>query len=428
MTGGLFDDLVTNANNSNSGSNVQNYEEPDTMSSGGLFSDLVPPQKGSPKTSPVQNLQDRSFFDNFLGKFNSSVADVAGFPFDTFPETLGKAASKLTGEETPKGSYGSDWVKNKFNEIGIDTSYAPNSYGAAASNNMLAAAAAVPVGRVMKGLKYLGPATNLVRKIGSALSDSPVTNIVSSIPMSMGGHLASNSAPDEYKPLADFAGQLATGAGLSAIGSGAEVGLSALIKAYKSARPSKIDVAGVKVSKDRAAAVGKDILSSASNPEYVRQQLGLTDTAPAQPFVYGSKPTLAETMVDPTQEGNVGDVGISNWERNLAQQSTGKGKFLARLNQQHNAQLEQINEVGGEGGGVDLSNLFKQKRETLEDQTNKEIQDLLSNAQKSSSSLGGEYPPDLRANLQSAINAHNAKEDTLWNPFMTLIKIHQYRF
>ena len=172
----------------------------------------------------------------------------------------------------------------------------------------------------------------------------------------------------------------------------------------------------VYVRSDQAAEAGHKILDAATNPDYIRGQLGLSpdQTANAQSAVPGAKPTLAEAMVNPQEKGNLGDVGISNWQRNIAQQNP--DMFLQRQNQKTGAEVDQIERAGGEGSPQTVTDLFKQQRSDIADRTANEVADLMKNAEYRSSLTGGENAPDLRENLENALEEHNKAESALWKP------------
>lgn len=97
---------------------------------------------------------------------------------------------------------------------------------------------------------------------------------------------------------------------------------------------------GVAPSEKQQVAVGNKILNSADNPEYVKTMLGLNpDNIPAVPFVPRSKPTTAQSLVQPDVEGNIGDVGIAGLEQGVQAKNTGA------FNQQRIDQLRAQNQM-----------------------------------------------------------------------------------
>lgn len=182
---------------------------------------------------------------------------------------------------------------------------------------------------------------------------------------------------------------------------------------------------------------GQKILESARNPDQVKQTLGQFDeripgqgevpagvipdniklgavSAPAQQLepgqiIPGSKPTLAETTLDP---------GLVQWQDAL--RSKNRDTFLSRAADQNAARNQQISNVGGKGNPEAIGTFFGNQLKSLDEQTNAAINNASSNLMEKTDMLGGrdtpqQYGQGIREQIENSRAAVKQNENALWN-------------
>lgn len=212
-----------------------------------------------------------------------------------------------------------------------------------------------------------------------------------------GGQAISEAVPEQYKPIANVLGTLATGASIG--------GLSATRNAVSQTGRKLAEPFQAAVSGEAAQAGARRILADkASDISQVNLDLGnLPDE-----LVPGSKPTTFQ---------KTGDFGLGTLEREQAAKNP--DLFKAREAEQNIARTSALGDVQQGGNPADLTGFFNSHLRLLDAQTAAHIDQLHAGAQQALEALGGRSTPEaygegLRGILQEAENTARQRERGLW--------------
>ncbi len=160
------------------------------------------------------------------------------------------------------------------------------------------------------------------------------------------GAAAEELAPEEYKPLANFGGQLVAGGAAA----GAEAALGAGANLFKSAKNVAI---GPMTSAGRRQKAGRDLRNAATDPGMLGANIEPIELVP------GSQPTMGQASGDP---------GIMQLERTIAQKNP--GEYAARLGGQNSARVAALRNLAPETAQPSAaSDFFKQTLADIDQST-----------------------------------------------------------
>lgn len=229
-----------------------------------------------------------------------------------------------------------------------------------------------------------------------------------------GGAGAEEAAPDELKPLANMAGQIAGGGAFSLADAAANKAVDALSNiaggATRIASPfGKASVAipgggSIDTTRGRIQAAGQQLRAAASDPDALSRSL-------AEPgeIVPGSQPTTFQQSNDP---------GIGQLERGIATKDP--APFLDRAAQNNAARVNQMESLAPANGDPQaVSDLFVNKMKAITAEHDQNVANAASNVNDKLATAGGTrdegtYAAALRQQIQQAHDASKAQENSLW--------------
>ncbi len=291
---------------------------------------------------------------------------------------------------------------------GATMALAPEAGGAALIGTGLASAARV---------------APVVERLGAITPGNVTTGAVSGI----GSELASNAAPDQWKPVAGALGGLA-GGGLAALpAAGYQATRNALSSLASDMglgpRNALLDTAGVpiantagnalRVTVPQAQAAGAKLAGAASDPDAVRNAL--------------ATPTVTSLPQSPATTYQVtGDQGLGSLERGISQRDP--APFIDIRNQQNAARVEALSNLTPDTANpADVGAAFRQQLATSDATHQAAIDQARSGLDAAMDRLGGgaqgsdaasaqqQYGQQLRAQLDTANQAAKARETSLWS-------------
>jgi hypothetical protein len=300
--------------------------------------------------------------------------DIATGAINLIPKGINAVAgTHIPTIQNPVG--GSDWWKDKFGYIGADprdvvpadaSEQSARAAGSGAASMVLPWAGA----RALPALAGIPGA--LQRALGSG---SAATQAAIGVGAGTGGQMAANAVPEPYKPLADFAGQVAGGGLVGAVPAavGGAIGTAGHM-AGNFLKPMKL------AGQEQLA--GQRILNAASDPAAVRESLA----NPAPQLVPGSEPTTFQAT---------GDQGLGNLERAVAKNSP--DQFIARANQQNAARVAHIGGLQAAGDPDAVARSFRAQLANIDSQSESVGAAHHRNAQRATDAIGNAPPADEEA-------------------------------
>lgn len=210
------------------------------------------------------------------------------------------------------------------------------------------------------------------------------------------GETAAELAPDQYKPIARLAGNVAGGVG----GALAAETPRLVVEAARGARDyvAPMSKAGQEVT------AGRTLAERASSPADVVDAL---DNRPHE-LVPDSRPTTAQLT---------GDMGLLSLEREV--QTRNPGDFQQRRAEQNAVRVDALSGIQPHGNPADVSAGLRRQLADIDQTTSQAIERTTQDARTQADGIGGTVPPEqrgsaLRAALQDAENAARAHEEDLW--------------
>lgn len=401
---GLFDDLIPAAQQA---------------SASGMFDDLIPnsPKPAQPSPSGPWN--------NITAGLNEAIYGTLGAPVDAATWLYNKAAGQVRGMtgapvrniEAPVG--GSQWLAGIGEKVGVND---PAKVQANSTEEKLLRAAGAGVGGMIAPEAALGAlgragvigegALNALGQVfgrSASVGDAAVNAGVGAA-AGVGGQIAGQAVPDQWKPLAETVGGMA-GAGLGVGAVAAGRGVAGLPQAWRDFRLSD------PATQERVA--GERLQQWATDPAAVRdtldaaaasKQVGLP-TEPggvARNLVKGSEPTTFQLT---------GDMGLGSLERASAAQNP--AEFMQRRADQNAARVGALEAIQPKGAPEQVVNSLRQNLAALDQQTGQALQGATTRAQGAAAAIGGEGAPEayggtIRQSIMDARAVAKERERALW--------------
>src|SRR5579883_1094526 len=397
----------------------------------------LPPAPATPK--------DAGVVANLAAGATEALTGIAGAPVDA---TAWLLRNRMTGFGTvdpdkmspdqralygglqhPVG--GSTWLNARLGDVGKLTGGwfggNPEDIPAGSTGSRIARAAgagAMSMVAPYAGARALGFAGDVAaaRTVPEAVGEtfaggSAAGNAAIGASAGITGQAAAEAVPDEYKPYANFVGQL-----LGGVVTGGSLALAR--SAWRSAldfgrgfvRPFNIgtketlgtDANGqpIQATAGQQYLAGQRLLEASSNPGALR---GALDEATDNPeLVPGSAPTTYQLT---------GDQGLGQLER--AQATKNPDLFNARRAEQNAARVAAIETIAPEGSPAAFGDFVKSQLATIDARNDAMVSAAQRRAGEASANLGGrgtaqEYGAIMRAALVDANNAAKAEEHRLW--------------
>lgn len=402
---GLFDDLIPAA--------------PQASAASGMFDDLIPnsPKPAQPSPSGPWN--------NITAGLNEAIYGTLGAPVDAATWLYNKVAGQVRGMtgaplrniEAPVG--GSQWLAGVGEKAGVND---PAKVQANSTEEKLLRAAGAGAGGMIAPEAALGAlgragiigegALNALGQVfgrSASVGDAAVNAGVGAA-AGVGGQIAGQAVPDQWKPLAETLGGMA-GAGLGVGAVAAGRGVAGLPQAWRDFRLSdpatQERVAGERLqqwSTDPAAV--RDTLDAAASSK----QVGLPTEpgAVARNLVKGSEPTTFQLT---------GDMGLGALERASAAQNP--AEFMQRRADQNTARVGALEAIQPKGAPEQVVNSLRQNLAALDQQTGQALQGATTRAQSAAAAIGGEGAPEayggaIRQSIMDARGVAKERERALW--------------
>lgn len=405
---GLFDDLIPSA--------------PHQQAGAGLFDDLIP---SSPQ-QPTQPAAPSGLWNNLTAGANEAIYSTLGAPVDAATWLTNKAVqgiNAVTGAELPQarpnlpGS--SQWLAGVGETVGVND---PAKVQAGSMGEKIARAAGAGAGgmlapeAVLGGLNRAGVvgegAMNTLGQVfgrSASVGDAAVNAGVGAA-AGVGGQMAGQVVPDQWKPLAETVGGMAgAGVGVGAVAAGR--GVAGLPQAWRDFRLSN------PATQERVA--GERLQQWATDPAAVRdtldaaaasKQVGLPTEpgAVARNLVAGSEPTTFQLT---------GDMGLGALERASAAQNP--AEFMTRRADQNTARVGALEAIQTKGAPEQVVGVLRQNLAALDQQTGQALEAATATARQATGRLGGEGAPEaygsaIRQSIMDARGAAKERERALW--------------
>ncbi|MFG1270946.1 hypothetical protein [Xanthobacter flavus] len=401
---GLFDDLIPSA--------------PQQQAGAGLFDDLIP-------SSPQQPAPPSGMWNNLTAGLNEAIYGTIGAPVDAATWLYNKAAGQVRGMtgapvrniEAPVG--GSQWLAGVGETVGVND---PAKVQAGSMGEKLVRAAGAGAGgmlapeAVLGGLNRAGVvgegAMNTLGQVfgrSASVGDAAVNAGVGAA-AGVGGQMAGQVVPDQWKPLAETVGGMAgAGVGVGAVAAGR--GVAGLPQAWRDFRLSD------PATQERVA--GERLQQWATDPAAVRdtldaaaasKQVGLPTEpgAVARNLVAGSEPTTFQLT---------GDMGLGALERASAAQNP--AEFMTRRADQNTARFGALEAIQPKGAPEQVVGVLRQNLAALDQQTGQALEAATATARQATGRLGGEGAPEayggaIRQSIMDARGVAKERERALW--------------
>ena len=401
----------------------------DAMGNVSSPSSLVAPisSKGNPfdQFDPDGGTGSRSTFSTIAEApavgFNRGFANTIGAPVDLLNWGVGKLG--LPTSQTP--FFGSESIKRGLGLIGANPDDHPaNSWleSGLQSAGEGAGSMVAPEFAIQGGLRATG--AKLAPRIGEAVDTmfgsgaSPAATAVNAAAGAVGnvaGEGAAAIAPDDYKPIARLAGNMAGGFGTAAGAVGARATADAIA-------PKVAEFVQPMTKSGQESLAASKFKSSFSDPLEAETTLqnakdfrdAISPNSAMGELVPGSKPTTGQLT---------GDKGALSLERNIATTNPELFKendFGTGAEQQNAARTAGLQNIQPTGAPEDVSALLRQRLQAIQDNHDTEVGSATADAQAKASGIGsGQSPEDLGASLRQPLAdaRQSAKTDErkLWN-------------
>ena len=365
-------------------------------------------------------------WNNATAGANDAIYSTLGAPVDAATWLTNKAVqgvNAVTGAELPQASTNlpgsSRWLAGVGEAVGVND---PAKVQASSMGEKLARAAGTGAGGMIAPEAVLG-GLNRAGMVGegamgmlgqvfgrSASAGDVAINAGVGAAAGVGGQMAGQVVPDQWKPLAETVGGMAgAGVGVGAIAAGR--GAAGLPQAWRDFRLSD------PATQERAA--GERLQQWATDPAAVRdtldaaaasKQVGLPTEpgAVARNLVAGSEPTTFQLT---------GDMGLGALERASAAQNP--ADFMARRAEQNTARVGALEAIQPKGAPEQVVGVLRQNLAALDQQTGQALEAATSRAREATGRLGGEGAPEtyggaIRQSVMDARAVAKERERALW--------------
>ena len=365
-------------------------------------------------------------WNNFTAGANEAIYSTLGAPVDAATWLTNKAVqgvNAVTGAELPQARTNlpgsSQWLAGVGETVGVNdpakvqATTIPEKLGRAAGAG---AAGMLAPEAVLGGLNRAGAvgegAMNTLGQVfgrSASVGDAAVNAGVGAA-AGVGGQMAGQVVPDQWKPLAETVGGMA-GAGLGVGAVAAGRGVAGLPQAWRDFRLSD------PATQERVA--GERLQQWATDPAAVRdtldaaaasKQVGLPTEpgAVARNLVKGSEPTTFQLT---------GDMGLGALER--ASSAQNPAEFMQRRADQNTARVGALEAIQPKGAPEQVVNSLRQNLAALDQQTGQTLQGATTRAQGAAAAIGGEGAPEayggaIRQSIMDARAVAKERERALW--------------
>jgi len=365
-------------------------------------------------------------WNNVTAGLNEAIYGTLGAPVDAATWLTNKAVQGInaaTGAELPQarpnlpGS--SQWLAGVGEAVGVNdpakvqATTIPEKLGRAAGAGAagMLAPEAVLGGLNRAGVVGEGAMNTLGQVFGrSASVGDAAVNAGVGAAAGVGGQMAGQVVPEQWKPLAETVGGMAgAGVGVGAVAAGR--GVAGLPQAWRDFRLSD------PATQERAA--GGRLQQWATDPQAVRdtldaaaasKQVGLPTEpgAVARNLVQGSEPTTFQLT---------GDMGLGALER--ASSAQNPAEFMQRRADQNTARVGALEAVQPKGAPEQVVNTLRQNLAALDQQTGQALEAATTKAQGAAAAIGGEGAPEayggaVRQSIMAARDVAKERERALW--------------
>ncbi|MFG1211035.1 hypothetical protein V5F72_01275 [Xanthobacter flavus] len=364
-------------------------------------------------------------WNNFTAGLNEAIYGTLGAPVDAATWLYNKAAGQVRGMtgapvrniEAPVG--GSQWLAGVGETVGVND---PAKVQAGSMGEKIARAAGAGAAgmlapeAVLGGLNRAGivgeGAMNTLGQVfghSASVGDAAINAGVGAAG-GVGGQMAGQVVPDQWKPLAETVGGMA-GAGLGVGAVAAGRGVAGLPQAWRDFRLSdpatQERVAGERLQQwatDPAAV--RDALDAAASSK----QVGLLTEpgAVARNLVKGSEPTTFQLT---------GDMGLGALER--ASSAQNPAEFMQRRADQNTARVGALEAIQPKGAPEQVVQVLRENLAHLDQTLGSKVDAALQAARVAADKLGGTGNPEaygssLRQQIAGARQVAKEREDALW--------------
>ncbi|MBN8918921.1 MAG: hypothetical protein J0I31_25365 [Rhizobiales bacterium] len=376
--------------------------------------------------APQQPAPPSGMWNNLTAGANEAIYSTLGAPVDAATWLTNKAVqgiNAVTGAELPQarpnlpGS--SQWLAGVGETVGVND---PAKVQAGSMGEKIARAAGAGAGgmlapeAVLGGLNRAGVvgegAMNTLGQVfgrSASVGDAAVNAGVGAA-AGVGGQMAGQVVPDQWKPLAETVGGMAgAGVGVGAVAAGR--GVAGLPQAWRDFRLSD------PATQERVA--GERLQQWATDPAAVRdtldaaaasKQVGLPTEpgAVARNLVKGSEPTTFQLT---------GDMGLGALERASAAQNP--AEFMTRRADQNTARVGALEAIQPKGAPEQVVGVLRQNLAALDQQTGQALEAATATARQATGRLGGEGAPEayggaIRQSIMDARGVAKERERALW--------------
>ncbi|MFG1210552.1 hypothetical protein [Xanthobacter flavus] len=376
--------------------------------------------------APQQPAPPSGMWNNLTAGANEAIYSTLGAPVDAATWLTNKAVqgiNAVTGAELPQarpnlpGS--SQWLAGVGETVGVND---PAKVQAGSMGEKIARAAGAGAGgmlapeAVLGGLNRAGVvgegAMNTLGQVfgRSASAGDAAVNAGVGAAAGVGGQMAGQVVPDQWKPLAETVGGMAgAGVGVGAVAAGR--GVAGMPQAWRDFRLSD------PATQERVA--GERLQQWATDPAAVRdtldaaaasKQVGLPTEpgAVARNLVAGSEPTTFQLT---------GDMGLGALERASAAQNP--AEFMQRRADQNTARVGALEKIQPRGAPEQVVQVLRENLAALDQQTRQALEAATSRAQGAAAAIGGEGAPEayggaIRQSIMDARDAAKERERALW--------------
>jgi hypothetical protein len=339
--------------------------------------------------------------------FNAALADIVGAPVDALTQGLNndvrdinsvaravgltKGDARLLNDiRNPFG--GSESIKQGMTAVGVpdpDATPARNTaervargVGGGAAGMMLPELAGAGIAKaVPTASDLLAAIFGRSRSAGDLASNAAVGGIAGG-----SGEVASELAPDPYKPIASTAASLVGGGTAAVVAQGP--------RAIAAGARGLRDYADPLTEAGQQRAAGSRLASSASDPSDVIR----TIDAAAPEIIPGSRPTTFQLT---------GDMGLGGLERDV--QTKNPVEFAERRADQNAARVDALQSLQPMGKPEQLSGFLRERLADIDKTGNDVIENATRQAQTATAGIGGNQTPEFYgAAIQSEIAPRQA--------------------
>lgn len=359
-------------------------------SDGRLRLTITPSGSTAPQPeAPAPQEPETGGWNNFTAGVNEAIYTTLGAPVDLAAGAVNlgmKGVEALTGAEMPRVRDpigGSRSIARAMTTIGVND---PEQVKPEGTGETILRKAGEGVGYMIAPEAMLGAMAkagivgeSAMRFLGALFGESKTAAnvagnaVIGGVAGASGeaaGQAADETGAGQFRPLADFAGNMAGGA--------VAAGAAALPRAVMAAADRANSYAlATPAAQERAAA--ERLQTRATDP---RAAVEAIDTAPRE-LIPGSKPTTFQLT---------GDMGLGEVERGVRTQNP--AAFQQRTADQNIARREALDAIQPTGYPEQVSQALREQLARIDEETNAAISGATTRAVEGTRALGGDLPPE----------------------------------